>query len=513
MEGRGANGNGANRVEQRERDRLKVLHEVQQKQLTQLAAAERLKVSDRHVRRMLLRLRERGDRSVVHGLRGRPSNRKLATRFEQKILARLRQRYADFGPTLAAEHLTQEGFAVSRETLRKWMTQAALWRPRSQRVKAVHVWRERRASFGELVMQDSSPFRWLEERGPVCHLIALIDDATSRIWGRFTEHDTTEENLRTLGGWLRRYGRPLAQYTDKNSIFRTAGPQPLVEQLRGDPLGTQFGRALHELGIEWIAAHSPQAKGRIERLFETLQDRLVKEMRLAGIDSMEAANHFLETRFLPEWEQRFNGGSTKSTQCPSTTGARTSPGRNSERACGSPSRSGPHGQLGRKSLGGSAGRSLRRAPWSSRRDRTAAGWKPLVALPRALSAPALLPRTGANDRKSFRPTASRTCGTNSKTQKQNHTQIPCACRAPLEKTMEADISTLRKTGHFYFALTSGQAAPDNSPPTTKSPSSRSTNDRRIARPSPQSCQFARSTPCSGAPPRSGRKEKPGRSAA
>jgi transposase len=238
-------------LSQRERDRLKVLHEIQQKQLTQVAGAARLNLSDRQVRRMLLRLRERGDGALVHGLRGRPSNRKLAARLEQKILARLQQRYADFGPTLAAEHLAQEGFSVSRETLRKWMTKAALWRPRSQRVKAVHVWRERRACFGELVMQDSSPFRWLEERGPACHLIALIDDATSRIWGRFTEHDTTEENLRTFGGWLRRYGRPLAQYTDKNSIFRTAGPQPLPEQLRGDPLRTQFGRALHELGIEW----------------------------------------------------------------------------------------------------------------------------------------------------------------------------------------------------------------------------------------------------------------------
>lgn len=165
---------------------------------------------------------------------------------------------------------------MSRETLQKWMVKATLWRPRSKGVKTVHVWRERRASFGELVMQDSSPFRWLEERGPACHLIALIDDATSRIWARFTEHDTTEENLRTLGGWLRRFGRPLAHYTDKNSIFRTAGPASLPEQLRGGPARTQFGRALNELGIAWIAAHSPQAKGRIERLFETLQDRLVK---------------------------------------------------------------------------------------------------------------------------------------------------------------------------------------------------------------------------------------------
>src|SRR5215470_7466043 len=126
------------------------------------------------------------------------------------------QRYAHFGPTLVAEHLAQEGWSVSRETLRKWMARAALWCSRAQRVKTIRVWRERRACFGELVMQDSSPFRWLEERGPACPLIAVIDDATSRLWARLVEHDTSEENLRTLGGWLR---RPLAHYTDKNSIF------------------------------------------------------------------------------------------------------------------------------------------------------------------------------------------------------------------------------------------------------------------------------------------------------
>ena len=293
-------------LSQRERDRLKVLHEIQQKHLTQVAGATRLKVSDRQVRRMLLRLRERGDQSLVHGLRGRPSNRKLAARLEQKIVARLRQRYADFGPTLAAEHLAQEGFSVSRETLRKWMTKAALWRPRSQRVKKIHVWRERRASFGELVMQDSSPFRWLEERGPACHLIALIDDATQSHLGtvhRARHHGREPANPAGLVTALWTSFGPLHRI--KPAFFGRPAPQPLAEQLRGDPLRTQFGRALHELGIEWIAAHSPQAKGRIERLFETLQDRLVKEMRLAGIDSILGANHFLQTRFLPEWEQRF----------------------------------------------------------------------------------------------------------------------------------------------------------------------------------------------------------------
>src|SRR6266446_6213673 len=292
-------------LSQRERDRLRVLHEISQKQITQMEAARRLRISDRHIRRLLVAVGKRGDRAMIHGLCGRPSNRRLAARLEHKILTRVRQRYADFGPTLAAEHLAQEGLPVSRETLRKWMVKASLWCPRAQRVKTIHVWRERRASFGELVMQDSSPFGWLEERGPACQLIAVIDDATSRFYARFTEHDTTEENLRTLGEWLRRYGRPLAHYTDKNSIFRTTCPAALAEQLQGEATRSQFGRALKELGIEWIAAHSPQAKGRIERLFETLQDRRVKEMRLAGIDSIQGANHFLAMHFLPEWEQRF----------------------------------------------------------------------------------------------------------------------------------------------------------------------------------------------------------------
>lgn len=157
-------------------------------------------------------------------------------------------------------------------------------------------------------MMDSSPFRWLEERGPACHLIALIDDATSRVWGRLVEHDSTEENLRTLQGWLERYGRPLALYTDKNSLFVTSRPVQWQEQLRGEPARTQFGRALAELGIEWIAAHSPQAKGRIERLFGTLQDRLVKEMRLQQIATLEQANRFLQMTFWPFWpfwRQRF----------------------------------------------------------------------------------------------------------------------------------------------------------------------------------------------------------------
>jgi hypothetical protein len=290
----------------RERERLKILHEVEEGHLQQVEAARRLRLTDRHVRRLQVRLQKQGDRGIVHRLRGRRSNRKLPEALTQRALRELRQaRYAGFGPTLAAEHLARQGLGVSRETLRKWMSQAGLWQARRRRVKQVHVWRPRRSAFGELVMMDSSPYRWLEERGPACHLVALLDDATSRVWGRLVEHDSTEENLRTLGGWLERYGRPLALYTDKNSLFVTSRPVQWQEELRGEPARTQFGRALAELDIEWIAAHSPQAKGRIERLFGTLQDRLVKEMRLAEIDTLEGANRFLEITFWPWWEERF----------------------------------------------------------------------------------------------------------------------------------------------------------------------------------------------------------------
>lgn len=290
----------------RERERLKVLHEVEQGHLKQIEAARRLRLSDRQVRRLQARLRQRGDGGIVHRLRGRPSNRKIPETLKQRALRELRQaRYAGFGPTLASEHLAAHQVRVSRETLRGWMSEAGVWRPRARRVKAVHVWRPRRSAFGELVMMDSSPYRWLEERGPAGHLIALIDDATSRAYGRLVEHDSTEENLRTLRGWLERYGRPLALYTDKSGLFVTSRPVQWQEQLRGEPARTQIGRALQELDIEWIAAHSPQAKGRIERLFGTLQDRLVKEMRLRGIDTLEAANRFLEISFWPWWETRF----------------------------------------------------------------------------------------------------------------------------------------------------------------------------------------------------------------
>jgi transposase len=291
----------------RERDRLSVLQEIEGRHSKQVEGAARLKLSVRQVRRVQVRWRAEGDGGLVHRGRGRVSNRKIPESLRSRVLREVGRRYADFGPTLAGEKLAEQGLKLSRETLRKFMMEAGFWKPRRQRLKSVHVWRERRAAFGELVMMDSSPFRWLEERGPALQLIALIDDATSRVWGCFAEADTTLNNLQTLGGWLKHYGRPVALYTDKNSLFTTSRPVQWPEQLQGQATErTQFGRALKELGIEWIPAHSPQAKGRIENLFGTLQDRLVKEMRLAGVKTIAAANRFLEEVFLPQgWEQRF----------------------------------------------------------------------------------------------------------------------------------------------------------------------------------------------------------------
>ena len=187
---------------------------------------------------------------------------------------------------------------VSKETLRQWMIRAKLWRAKEQKVKAVHVWRPRRSRFGELVQWDTSEHDWLEGRGEKLYLIAMIDDATSRLFARFVRHDSTEENMKLLWGYLEKFGRPLAFYTDKASIFRTAEKrrrdEPGVDKDPVEMPPTQIGRALQELGIAWIAAHSPQAKGRVERNFGTAQDRLVKGMRVAGVKTLEQANQYLE---------------------------------------------------------------------------------------------------------------------------------------------------------------------------------------------------------------------------
>jgi transposase len=299
----------------RDRDRLKVLHEVQQGQLRQREAAEQLKVTDRWVRQLLRRVRREGDRGVVHRLRGRASPRRLGERKRGKILKLVKAKYRDFGPTLAAEYLGEEdGIAISKEALRQLLREAGLWRAKRRRAEEVHVWRPRRSCRGELVQWDTSEHDWLEGRGPRLQLVAMIDDATSMAYGRFVRQDTTEENMRVLWGYLEQWGRPVEFYTDKDSMFTVNRPGPVAADEAVPEKLTQIGRALRELGIGWIAAHSPQAKGRIERFFGTAQDRLVKGMRRAEVYSLEQANAYLEESYLPLWNRRFTVAAANPTE-------------------------------------------------------------------------------------------------------------------------------------------------------------------------------------------------------
>ena len=293
-------------MSQTDRDRLVALKKAKDRKITQRAAAEELKLSERHVRRLLAKLKTQGDRAVIHGLRGRASNRRIGEEKRQEVIGILQQeRYRGFGPTLASEYLEKKHrIEVSKETARKWMQQAGLWRARRERVEQIHQWRPRRERFGEMVQWDTSEHDWLEGRGEKIYLIKMIDDATSRLFARFVRHDSTVENMAVLEQYLRRHGRPLEFYTDKASIFLTT---PKKNHPAGDQQlpPTQIGRALQELGVGWIAAHSPQAKGRVERSFQTAQDRLVKGLRVAGAKTLEQANAYLDSEYLPEWNTKF----------------------------------------------------------------------------------------------------------------------------------------------------------------------------------------------------------------
>ena len=294
---------------QADRDRLVTLKKAKKRLITQREAAEELGMSIRQVKRLLYGLQKHGDKAVVHGLRGKPSNRKIEESTEREAVRILSAPvYQGFGPTLACEYLAQKhAIEVSKETVRQWMMGAKLWRTKKEKVREVHLWRPRRSRRGDLVQWDTSEHDWMEGRGEKLYLIAMIDDATSRLLARFVRHDSTEENMKLLWSYLEKFGRPRAFYTDKASLFQTAGKrkrdEPGVDQ---DPVGmppTQIGRALQELGITWIAAHSPQAKGRVERNFGTAQDRLVKGMRVAGVKTIKEANEYLEQEYLVWWER------------------------------------------------------------------------------------------------------------------------------------------------------------------------------------------------------------------
>lgn len=295
-------------MSQQERDRLEWLKRAQDGTVSQREAAQKMGVTDRWVRTLLKRMKKHGDRVVVHGLRGRASNRKLPAQTQKRALAILREPdWHDFGPTFAAQQLAKlHQLHIGKETLRGWMMEAGMWKPDSRNSGEVHGWRPRRSAFGELVQWDTSDHDWLEGRGPVRYLVRMIDDATSWSWGRFVASDATPFNMAVLWEYIDKNGRMEDVYTDRDSMFTVSlrKGESREQQRVADRL-TQLGRALRELGIGSILAYSPQAKGRVERSFLTAQDRLVKQLRLAKVSTMEAANAFLEREYWPEWNQCF----------------------------------------------------------------------------------------------------------------------------------------------------------------------------------------------------------------
>ncbi|MDN5940030.1 MAG: ISNCY family transposase [Salinisphaera sp.] len=287
------------KMSHKELDRLGLIEKAAGRELTQMQAAVQLGLSVRQVKRLVRRFREAGPEGLVSCRRGQASPQRIERAVREHFVEVLRERYADFGPTLAHEKLVaHHQFAYSVETLRHWMVEAGLWQAKRRRVVRAFQVRERRPCSGELIQIDGSPHDWFEGRAPRCTLIVFIDDATGALMGlRFAPAETTEAYMRVLDEYLGTYGRPVSLYSDRHSIFRVNMPDREGEL-------TQFGRALETLDIEAIHARTPQAKGRVERANQTLQDRLVKEMRLAGIDSIEAANAWLPG-FISAYNERF----------------------------------------------------------------------------------------------------------------------------------------------------------------------------------------------------------------
>ena len=288
-------------VSQREFSRLRIMVDVSDGRLTVAAAGELMGVGRRQVFRLCRAFQTAGPSGLLSKKRGRPSNRRHGETLRRTVIALVREHYTDFGPTLAAEKLAERHkLRLGVETLRQWMIADGLWTDRRHRLPSPHQPRRRRECLGELVQIDGSEHAWLEDRGPVCTLLAFIDDATSRIMElRFVASELVFDYFRATRNYLETHGKPVAFYSDKHSIFRVNKK----DADRGDRI-TQFSRALGELNIDIICANIPQAKGRVERAFGTLQDRLVKELRLAGIASIEAANVWMPT-FIADYNQRF----------------------------------------------------------------------------------------------------------------------------------------------------------------------------------------------------------------
>jgi len=292
-------------LSQKEWKKLHVIKKVLEGVLKQIEAVEILSLSDRQIRRLINRIKLEGDVGMAHKLRGKPSGRRLPKSIKEEVIKLYREKYNDFGPTLAAEKLEEiDGTCINDETLRLWLIESGDWK-KVRKGRQHRQWRERKHYYGEMIQIDGSHHDWFEGRGPKCVLMGYIDDATGKVFGRFYEYEGTMPAMDSFKRYARKYGIPVKAYVDRHTTYKSPAKLSVKEAIEGEEPMSEFERAMKELGVEVIHALSPQAKGRIERLFRTFQDRVVKEMRLKGIKTIEEANRFLEG-YLPVYNKKFS---------------------------------------------------------------------------------------------------------------------------------------------------------------------------------------------------------------
>ena len=297
---------------QRELKRLHVIHKILDRELKQIEAKAVLNLSDRQIRRIVKTVRREGDKGVAHKSRGKPSNAAIPKKIRARIISLYKEKYKGFGPLLASEKLFEiDKIKLSDETLRKWLIAEGEWKV-SRGNKEHRQWRERKQCFGEMVQMDGSHHDWLEGRGPKLVLMGYIDDATNDVSSVFYDHEGTMPAMDSFKKYIEKKGIPNSIYLDKHTTYKSNGKQTKEDELNNRRPLSQFERACEELGVDVIHADSPQAKGRIERLFKTFQDRLIKEMRLKGVKTEEDANKFLD-EYLPIYNERFKVEPAKKT--------------------------------------------------------------------------------------------------------------------------------------------------------------------------------------------------------
>ncbi|MBL7085396.1 MAG: ISNCY family transposase [Candidatus Omnitrophica bacterium] len=292
-------------MSQKELKRLHLIYKVLEKKLKQVEAVKILGLGARQIRRIVKRIRREGDTGIIHKSRGRPSNRSLPQKVKDRVIKLYKDRYKGFGPTLATEELLEtDKIKLSDETLRNWLIECGEWK-KSRKHRQHRQWRERKHHFGQMLQVDGSHHDWLEGRGPECVLMGYIDDATNTVFARFYNYEGTFPAMDSFKRYIKRYGLPYSLYLDKHTTYKSTAKPTIEDELNNTKPLSQFERALKELGVELIHAQSPQAKGRIERMFGTFQDRLIKKMRLKNIKTVDEANRFLKY-YLPKHNKRFS---------------------------------------------------------------------------------------------------------------------------------------------------------------------------------------------------------------